>query len=260
MKATQGQKIKTGIFAITGLFLLVGAIFLIGKTKNMFGDTFHVYGTFKNVGGLQVGNNVRFVGINVGTVESIKIVSDTLARVDMIIRKSAHPYIKSDAVASIGSDGLMGDKLITIASVSENATLIKDDGMIATVDPTDFGKIMTRVEQIAYNAEVITDGLADIATQISSGKGNIGRLLYDDQMAKNLEGTVSNLKQGTAGFSENMTALKHNFLLKGYFKKKQQKKEEEAAEKAAQQDSTSAGPSKKELRKAARQAKKEAKQ
>ena len=255
MKATSGQKVRTGIFAIAGLVLLIGAVFLIGKKQNMFGDTFHVYGTFKNVGGLQVGNNVRFVGVNVGTVESIKIVSDTVARVDMIIRNKVHPFIKSDAVASIGSDGLMGDKLISITSTSENATLIKDGGMIATVNPTDFSKIITRVEQIADNAQIITDGLADIATQISSGKGSVGRLLYSDDLSKNLEGSVNNLKNGTAGFSENMTALKHNFLLKGYYKKKARAKEEEALEQAAE-DSTG-HLSKKDARKAARKAKRD---
>jgi phospholipid/cholesterol/gamma-HCH transport system substrate-binding protein len=256
MKATSGQKVRTGIFAIAGLVLLIGAVFLIGKKQNMFGDTFHIYGTFKNVGGLQVGNNVRFVGVNVGTVESIKIVSDTVARVDMIIRNKVHPFIKSDAMASIGSDGLMGDKLISIASTSENATLIKDGGMIATVNPTDFSKIITRVEQIADNAQIITDGLADIATQISSGKGSVGRLLYSDDLSKNLEGSVNNLKKGTAGFSENMTALKHNFLLKGYYKKKERAKEEEAERQAAGSDTTT-HMSKKEERKAARKAKKE---
>ena len=256
MKATSGQKVRTGIFAIAGLVLLIGAVFLIGKKQNMFGDTFHIYGTFKNVGGLQVGNNVRFVGVNVGTVESIKIVSDTVARVDMIIRNKVHPFIKSDAMASIGSDGLMGDKLNSIASTSENATLIKDGGMIATVNPTDFSKIITRVEQIADNAQIITDGLADIATQISSGKGSVGRLLYSDDLSKNLEGSVNNLKKGTAGFSENMTALKHNFLLKGYYKKKERAKEEEAERQAAGSDTTT-HMSKKEERKAARKAKKE---
>ncbi len=254
MKATSGQKVRTGVFAIAGLVLLIGAIFLIGKKQNMFGDTFHIYGTFKNVGGLQVGNNVRFVGINVGTVESIKIISDTMARVDMIIRDKVHPFIKSDAVASIGSDGLMGDKLISIASTSENATVIKDGGLIATLNPTDFSKIISRVEEIADNAQVITDGLADIATQISSGQGSIGRLLYSDDLSKNLEGSVNNLKKGTAGFSENMTALKHNFLLKGYYKKKA--REKEAAANMAAGDSTSQ-MSKKEIRKAERKARKE---
>jgi phospholipid/cholesterol/gamma-HCH transport system substrate-binding protein len=226
MKASGSQKIRTGIFTLIGLTLLIGAVFLIGKTKNMFGETFHIYGTFKNVGGLQVGNNIRFVGINVGTVQSIKIISDTLARVDMIIEKKANDFIKKNAIASIGSDGLMGDKLITIAATSEGSVPIKNGERIETEDPADLSKMMTKVQHIADNAEVITASLADIATQISEGKGSIGRLLYSDHLAKNLEGTVSSLKEGTQGFSENMKALKGNFLLKGYYKKKEKKKQE----------------------------------
>ena len=133
MKATNGQKIRTGVFSIIGLLLLIGAVFLIGKTKNMFGDTFHIYGTFKNVGGLQVGNNVRFVGTNIGTVTGITIVTDTLARVDMIIDEKVHPFIKNDAVASIGSDGLMWDKLISIASTSGNAVVLKSGERILLI-------------------------------------------------------------------------------------------------------------------------------
>ena len=177
----------------------------------------------------------------------------------MIIKNKVHPFLKSDAVASIGSDGLMGDKLVTISSVSDNAVTIKDGGMIATVDPTDFGKVMDKVGRVADNAEVITAQLAGIATQINTGKGSIGTLLYSDKVAKNLEGSVNNLKQGTAGFSQNMTALKHNFLLKGYYKKKaraQDAKNEEAAEGI---DTTGQNLSKKDVRKLERKERKEGK-
>ncbi len=226
MKATSGQKIKTGVFALAGLTLLVAAIFQIGKTKNLFGDTFHVYSTFKNVGGLQVGNNVRFTGVNVGTVESIQIISDTLARVDMVMKESVHPFFKKDAMATIGSDGLMGDKLIVISATSASTELIKNGDKVASSNPADFSEIIARVQRIANNAEVITDGLAGISTQISQGKGSLGRLLYNDKLAKNLEGTVSSIKEGTQGFSDNMKALKGNFLLRGYYKRKERKKQE----------------------------------
>ena len=261
MKATFGQRVKTGIFTVTALAMLIVAVFLIGRTKNMFGSTFHIYGTFKNVGGLEAGNNVRFVGINVGTITHVRIISDTLARVDMIIDEKSHPYIKSDAVATIGSDGLMGDKLVSIASVSANATAIKNGAQIASVDPADFGVIISKVQRIATNAETITDGLANIANQISSGKGNIGRLIYDNSIANNLDASMSNMKTGTAGFSENMQAAKHNFLLKGYFKKKERKKQEaadQAAEGAGQSPADQQTDSKAD-RKAKRKAEKAAK-
>lgn len=246
MKATTGQKVRTGIFAMVGLGLLVGAVFLIGRTKNMFGSTFHLYGTFRNVGGLQAGNNVRFVGVNVGTVQSITIISDTQARVDIIINEKTHPFIKANAVASIGSDGLMGDKLIVISATGSNAQLITDGARIATTDPTDMGEIVAKMERVADNAEVITAGLADIATQLSGGKGTLGRLLYNDDLAKNLEGTVTNIKQGTKGFSENMEALKGNFLLRGYYKRKERrKKEKEEKAEERQAETTEKAESKK---------------
>lgn len=236
MKATTGQKVRTGIFAIIGVFLLVGAVFLIGKSKNMFGQSFHIYGTFRNVGGLQVGNNIRFVGVNVGTIQSIRIISDTEARVDMILEDKVHPYIKSNAVASIGSDGLMGDKLIVISANEDGAALIKDGARIATVNPTDMGEIVAKMERVADNAQVITAGLADIATQVSGGKGTLGRLLYNDDIADDLQGTVNNIKKGTKGFSENMEALKGNFLLRGYYRRKEKKRREQEEARQQQQE------------------------
>jgi len=233
MKNSTSQKIKIGIFTLVGLFLLVACIFLIGKRKTLFGNSFTINGAFKNVGGLQVGNNVRFVGINVGTVQNIQIISDTQAMVTMRLDDKARPYIKTNAVASIGSDGLMGDKLVVITAGSADAPLIKDNGMVATVNPLELDKTIAKISQIADNAEIITDALAGIVTQVKSGKGSIGKLLYTDSLAKNLNGTMKSatatlktFKEGGQGFSEDMKALQHNFLLRGYFKKKQKAEEE----------------------------------
>ena len=94
MKTTVSQKIKIGVFTLTGILLFLVGIFLIGSKKNMFGDTFMIYGTFKSVGGLEVGNNIRFAGINVGTVDDINIVSDTTIRVNMLMKEEVRPFLK----------------------------------------------------------------------------------------------------------------------------------------------------------------------
>lgn len=238
MQPKSKQKIKVGIFATVAFALLLIGIFLIGRNKNMFGSTFMVYGTFKNVGGLQAGNNVRFVGIDVGTVESIDILSDTTARVALRIKEKVQPFIKKGAVAGISSDGLMGDKLITISSGRENATPVEDGDTIHAVDPLNYDVVLSRISGVATNAEVITEQLAGIATQINQGKGSIGRLLYSDSLATSLEGTVTeaqktvkSIRKGSDGFGENMEALKHNFLLRGYYKKKERAAKKEAEKK-----------------------------
>src|ERR1700744_5922844 len=145
MKATSGQKLRIGIFTFAGLVVLVLIIFFIGNQKNLFSSTFKVYGTFKNVNGLQVGNNVRFACINVGVVQDINIVTDSSVRVDLTLNNDVKKFIKKDSKISIGSDGLMGDKLVVIAPGGVTSTeQIKDGGQLATVNPLDVDRIINK--------------------------------------------------------------------------------------------------------------------
>ncbi len=203
MKTSTGQKIKIGIFTISGILIFVVGIFLIGSKKNMFGNTFMIYGNFKNVGGLEIGNNIRFAGINVGTVEDIRIISDTMIRVDMLMQEQVKPFLKADALASIGSDGLMGDKLITIASGSANESRILNGGSrIKTANPVDFDKVIGQFTSVATNAEIIMTELAGMAIQIRKGDGTISKLLYTDDLSRSLEGTASNAQKITGSLSD----------------------------------------------------------
>jgi phospholipid/cholesterol/gamma-HCH transport system substrate-binding protein len=114
MEKTTSQKISLGLFVILGLLLFILATYLIGDKQKMFGKTSHLQATFNNVNGLQLGNNVRYSGVNVGTVRNIEMIGDTSIRVDMIIDKDIFKHIKKNAVATIGSDGLVGSMVINI--------------------------------------------------------------------------------------------------------------------------------------------------
>ena len=178
------------------------------------------------------------------------------------------PFLKNDAVASIGSDGLMGDKLVTISPGETGDKLLERGGQIMTTNPVDFDKIIARISHVADNAELITTSLATISSQISGGKGSIGKLIFSDSLERGLVGTVkaaretmTSAKKGTEGFSENMDALKHNFLLKGYFRKKaREKAEKEDSAKNSDPAATEPTPTKRQLRREAREAKKQMKQ
>jgi phospholipid/cholesterol/gamma-HCH transport system substrate-binding protein len=208
MKTTMSQKTRIGLFTIIGALILVAGIFIIGKKKNLFGDTFHIYGTFNNVGGLQVGNNIRFAGINVGTVEDISIVSDTMIRVDMVLQSKIKPFLKSTSFASIGSDGLMGDKLITITPGAANTSVLANGSRIITINPLDFDKSIAKLTKVAANAEIISGELAAMSIQIREGKGSMGRLLYHDDLAKGLEGTVNNAQNITGSLASIASEIK----------------------------------------------------
>ncbi len=227
MKTTGTQKLKTGIFVLVALGVLAITIYLVGRQKSLFTDTFPVFANFKNVSGLQIGNFVRFAGINVGTVENISIKNDTTVRVDLVLQTKVKPYIKSDSRVSIASDGLMGDKLIQIAPGSDSGTALKG-GELASVNPMDMDKIMNKLAAIADNAAIITNNLGDITGKINNGKGSLGRLLNSDDFEKNINATVQsanttvqNIGKAAAGASDNMEAAKHSILFRGYFKKKE---------------------------------------
>lgn len=228
MKTTPSQKIKIGLFSFIGLLVLVLIVFFIGNKRNLFSSTFSVHGTFRNVNGLNVGNNVRFAGINVGVVEDIEIVNDSSVRVDLMLNNSVKKFIKKDSKMSIGSDGLMGDKLIVIAPGGVTSQDEVQNGQELTgVNPVDVDKIIAKLTGIADNAGTLIQNLAEITGKVNSGKGSLGRLLNNDKMANDLDATVkqakttmANVHKTTSTLNEDLTAAQHNFLLKGFFNKK----------------------------------------
>lgn len=238
---TSKFKVRLGIFIAGGLALFVLAIFIIGRQKNLFNPVFRLTTTFYNVSGLQVGNNIRFSGINVGTVDNISIINDSTVRVDMLIRKEVNQFIKSDCEVAIGSEGLIGDRLLIITQGSSDAPLAKNGEQLESSEPSETDAIMASLQVTAGNAEIITEQLAEIMIKINNGNGTLGRLIQDSSIAENINQTIVNLKKSSKGLDENMEAAKHNFLLKGFFNKKekaaaklkekeQKKAEEEKAE------------------------------
>lgn len=229
MKTTSSQKVKIGLFTALGIVLLILAIFFIGSQKSMFNSTFNVYGEFKNVSGLQVGNNVRFAGINVGVVQNITIVTDSMVRVDLTLNENVRKFIKTDSKMAIGSDGLMGDKLVTIAPGGVKSHKVVEQGdKLTAVNPLDVDKMINKLTRVADNAEKLSSNLSDIVYKINNGKGSIGRLLNDDKIAEDLRGTVKqakstikNVNSATVTLHEDLKAAQGNFLLRGFFKKKE---------------------------------------
>lgn len=234
---TQKFKVRLGLFIAGGIALFVIAIFIIGKQKNLFNPVFRLSTTFHNVSGLEAGTNIRFSGINIGTVDQIKIINDSTVRVDMVLSKSVQPFIKADCEAGIGSSGIVGDRILIISQGSEGAALAHEGQQIGSKEPVETDAIMASLEVTAGNAEIISHQLAEIMYNINNGNGTLGRLIMDSTIAHNVDKTMENLEKSSKGLDENMKAAKSNFLLRGYYKKKSkaaEKAKEEAAEKEAQ--------------------------
>ncbi len=200
MKKKISHKVRLGIFVSLGILIFILAIYFIGEKQQLFRSTFRLSGVFKDVAGLQVGNNVRLSGINVGTIDNITIISDTSVRVIILVDENTRKFIKKDAVASIGSEGLMGNKVLIISPGTGEKKIIENDDNIATSQPTDIDEIMKSLKTTIDNTAYITGDLAKISTNIESGKGTIGRLMMDKEWRQDIQSTIVNLKDGSVGF------------------------------------------------------------
>ena len=218
--------------------IFVVAVFIIGRQKNLFVPVYKLTTTFYNVSGLQVGNNIRFSGINVGTVDNVKIINDSTVQVDMLIQKNVQKFIKADCEAAIGSAGLIGDRILIITQGSAGAALAKDGQQIVSKEPVESDAIMASLQVTADNAAIISLQLAEIMTKVNSGNGTLGRFIQDSTIAENINQTIMNLKKSSKGLDENMNAAKENFLFRGYYKRKEKAAEKikiDSAEKKAEE-------------------------
>jgi phospholipid/cholesterol/gamma-HCH transport system substrate-binding protein len=211
MKNNTNNKIRLGIFISLGIAVFIVGIYFIGERQQLFRSTFRVSGVFKDVGGLQAGNNVRLSGINVGTVENISIVSDTSIRVAILIDESIRRFIKKDAVASIGSEGLMGNKILIMNPGTGGKREIENNDTVNTVQPINMDDVLISVKTTIDHTSSITNDLSKITSKIQSGKGTIGRLLMDQSLAQNFDSAIVNLKQGSAGMKSLMDSAKVSF-------------------------------------------------
>lgn len=220
MKKNTESKIKLGLFVSISALLFIVGIYFIGQRQQLFSNTFHIIGIFKDISGLQVGNNVRFSGINVGIVEDIQQITDSTVKVDMVVVEHTRKFIKKNAKAIIGSDGLMGNKIVLILPGTENAESLKNNDIIQTERTVSMDDILIKLKVTSDNAATISDDLSIVMENIRKGNGTIGKLLMDSTLAQDVGDALNNIKQGAGGFKQNMDAASHNFLLKGFLKKK----------------------------------------
>ena len=189
------------------------AVFIIGKQKNMFDPVFKLTSTFLNVSGLQVGNNIRFSGINVGTVDNITIINDSMVRVDMLVRQEVKKFIKSDSKVSIGSEGLIGNRLLTITQGSPNAPIVAKNQQLQSIEPVETDAIIASLKVTVANTEVVTKQAADMMLKINSGKGTLGRIIHDTEIAQNISNSIVNFENTSEELDKTMSSTRNSLAL-----------------------------------------------
>ena len=196
------RNIRLGLFVIAGIVLLIFGLYSIGSNKNMFTKSFTLESYFYDVNGLSVGNNVRYSGIDVGTVQKIEIINDSSVRVVMIIEEKLKGFIRKNSIASIGTDGLMGNKLVNISAGTSNASMVENNDRIASLKAVNTDEMLRTLDMTNSNIALISANLKDITQNVYQSRGTLYTVLMDTALARsvsqsirNIEGISLNLKQ-----------------------------------------------------------------
>ncbi len=225
---------RLGAFIVATLAILVAGVFIIGGKQYLFSSTYRLKAQFDNVAGLDAGGDVRVGGVHSGTVRSIVLPHKPGEKVTVImdLGKSTHEIIKQDSVATIETEGLLGNQFLAISFGSAGTADVRDGDLIASQPPLEMADLLQKTsgildssEQAIQNATRAAASLQSISAKIDAGRGTAGALVNDKQLYNNLEQTTGAMhdtmlqaEAGVTDFQENMEAMKHNFFLRGYFK------------------------------------------
>src|SRR5580700_6505018 len=225
---------RLGAFIVATLGILVVGVFIIGSKQYLFSSTYQLKAQFDNVVGLDAGADVRVGGVHSGTVSSIVLPHRPGEKVTVVmdLGKSTHEIIKQDSVATIETEGLLGNQYLAVSFGSAGKSDVRDGDTIASQPPLEMSDLLQKTsglldssQQAIQNATRATANLDSISAKIDRGQGTAGALVNDKTLYNNLEettgamhDTVAEAQAGLTDFHENMEAMKHNFFLRGYFK------------------------------------------
>ncbi|HET6511267.1 MAG TPA: MlaD family protein [Candidatus Kapabacteria bacterium] len=302
MKRRSVPLFRIGLFVILGFVVLFVFVFAIGSQDKMFNRKSEIYAKFKTVSGLKSGAQVQYSGIPIGSVTDIALPdkpTDSVRVTMKIINKALH-LVRANSLATISTEGIIGDKIIVIEDGLGPAGAVGEGALVQGKSPKDYtqaidtleeavknvnriaseaslilqglrngegsvGKLLTddalyrdihklsvesqatmiaargqvervgaQVERVGVRVENLSVEVDDIVSGIKRGEGSVGKLLKDEALYNDLRATSDNIRissydmrdalakvsLGGGRFAEVMEALKHNFLVKGYFEER----------------------------------------
>lgn len=189
--------IIVGLFVFFGIAIIIAAVLTLGGQKKTFVKAVHLTAVFKDVNGLAVGNNIWFSGVKVGIIKSIHFAADASVIVQMSVEEKVKQYIHLDSKAKIGSDGLIGNKIVIIYGGSSTSPVVSENDMLLVETALNTEEILGTLQANNKNLLQITTNFKTISDQMASGKGSIGKLLTDESIFNDLQATMGSLKNAT---------------------------------------------------------------
>jgi phospholipid/cholesterol/gamma-HCH transport system substrate-binding protein len=178
---------------IISLAILAVGIFFISGQVGFFSRRYTLKAYTSDAGGLREGAQVRLAGVAVGNLKRVQISPyPERARAVELVMSVARKYqdqIRADSIASIETVGLLGESYVNLTRGSPGQEVIPDGGVLKSSEEADIKRVVQNANDVIVNLRVLSSKLNDITGQIQSGKGTLGKLVYDQTLYNRLNKT-----------------------------------------------------------------------
>lgn len=213
MESSNKRGIIVGLFVFLGIAFLLAGVLLIGNLHGTFQRKMQVVTFFDDVNGLQKGNNVWFSGVKIGTVNEIDFYNQSKVKVTVNIETASQEYIRKDAKIKISTDGLIGNKILVIVGGSPEVRAIASGDTLKVEKTVSSEEMLDLLQENNKNVFQITNDLKTISGAIARGEGSLGKILKEDDLYNNINGTVVGV-QNVSREAQRMVATLNAFAKK----------------------------------------------
>ena len=201
------RSIIVGLFILLGVVIFAAAVFTIGSQQKAFEKTIPIKAVFDDVNGLHIGNNVWLSGLKIGTVKKMRFLENAKVEVIMNIDQSSFQQIRKDAKAKIGSDGLIGNRIVVIYGGTVSGPSISGGNYLETDKSISTDDILATLSVSNNNIVAFTADLKYLSNKIRSGKGSLGELINNDAIAHNLQFATQRVKAAAIKTEESIAKV-----------------------------------------------------
>ena len=209
-RAERRVDVKVGAFVLLILLMAVAMTLVLAQKRHVFEHRVVIHTVFQEVQGLKEGAPVRLSGVNIGQVSKLAFAKEktaSLIQVDLEISRESLERIGVDSVARIGSQGLLGDKIIELSVSAHPDQPLAEGATLESQPPADFNRIIEQASDVlakamivAGHAATLMEGVSDpktiadiqgvvhsanvLASQAEKGPGLVHALFYDPQSTR----------------------------------------------------------------------------
>jgi len=201
-KQLRWAQLRVGLTVVVAACVLMFLVFLMSGTTGLFTLTLHLLCYVDNAGGLRNGAPVRLQNVDIGNVQSIRLVNHqapngtpTPVQITMKVNAKFRPFIHTDSAVMLSTAGVLGETFIDIDSSQAHGGVVANDYELPSKETPGIQDVVRSSQTTLENVNTLVSRLDRIVAAVEDQQGSVGKLIYDKELYKNLDSSVAQVNR-----------------------------------------------------------------